>query len=388
MAYEHHQTAWNNRYPAISDLARKAERRIPRVGWEYLSAGTGDEAARLRNREALDRITFLPRFCQGDLAADTSTTLFGRSYAAPLGMAPVGLTGLMWPRMEQSLAATAKRLGMPFTLSTVATETPETVGPHAGDMGWFQLYPPKDTEIRDSLLQRAKDSGFHTLVVTADVPMASRRERTVRAGMTMPPRTTPRMIWEGITHPAWTIGTLRNGMPRLRTVEHYTNNKNLTFVSTFVGNRMGGTLDWEYCETLKRLWDGPVVLKGVLHPDDATKAIDAGLDGIWVSNHGGRQFNGAPASIDALPAVAAVVNGRVPVIFDSGIRSGLDLMRALHLGADFVFAGRPFLYGVCALGEYGGDHAARILIDDLTNNMVQLGAANLAELRAADRFVP
>jgi L-lactate dehydrogenase (cytochrome) len=301
-------------------------------------------------------------------------------------MAPVGLTGLMWPRTEQLLAATAARLGIPFTLSTVATETPESVGPLAGEMGWFQLYPPKDPEIRDSLLARARDSGFHTLVVTADVPMASRRERTVRAGMTMPPRISPRMVWEGITHPAWTLGTLRNGIPRLRTVEHYTSNKNLKFVSTFVGNRMGGTLDWAYCETLQRLWDGPVVLKGVLHPEDAARAVNSGLDGVWVSNHGGRQFNGAPAAIDALPGVAAAVGGRVPVLFDGGVRSGLDAMRALHLGADFVFAGRPFVYGVCALGTYGGDHAARILIDDLANNMVQLGAANLAELRRADRF--
>ncbi len=386
MGYDQHRQAWNNRYPAIEDLARRARRRIPRVGWEYLSAGTGDEAARRRNRDALDRITFLPRFCKGELAADTATTLFGRAYPAPIGMAPVGLTGLMWPRTEQLLAATAARLGIPFTLSTVATETPESVGPLAGEMGWFQLYPPKDPEIRDSLLARARDSGFHTLVVTADVPMASRRERTVRAGMTMPPRISPRMVWEGITHPAWTLGTLRNGIPRLRTVEHYTSNKNLKFVSTFVGNRMGGTLDWAYCETLQRLWDGPVVLKGVLHPEDAARAVNSGLDGVWVSNHGGRQFNGAPAAIDALPGVAAVVGGRVPVLFDGGVRSGLDAMRALHLGADFVFAGRPFVYGVCALGTYGGDHAARILIDDLANNMVQLGAANLAELRRADRF--
>ncbi len=388
MSYERVQAEWFNRYPAISDLATRAQQRIPRVGWEYLSAGTGDDRLVQRNRQALDRLSFLPRFCKGELAADPKTELFGRTYEAPLGIAPVGLTGLMWPRTEQLLAATGKRLGIPYTLSTVATETPETVGPEVGEMGWFQLYPPKDPEIRDSVLKRAQDSGFHTLVVTADVPMASRRERTVRAGMTMPPKISPRMIWEGITHPAWTIGTLRNGLPRLRTVEHYTNNKNLKFVSTFVGNRMGGTLDWGYCEMLKEVWNGPVVLKGILHPADAAKAVSVGLDGVWVSNHGGRQFNGAPAAIEALPAIAQAIGGKVPVLFDSGIRSGLDVMRALHLGADFVFAGRPFVYGVCALGEYGGDHAARILIDDLKNNMVQLGVSNLEELRQAERFSP
>jgi L-lactate dehydrogenase (cytochrome) len=233
-------------------------------------------------------------------------------------------------------------------------------------------------------LERAKAAGFHTLIVTADVPMASRRERTKRAGMTMPPRITPKMIWEGIIHPVWSFYTLRNGIPRLRTVEHYTNNNDIKFVSGFVGNRLGGTLDWDYCKELKDSWKGPVVLKGILHPEDAATAVEVGLDGIMVSNHGGRQFNGAPAAIEALPAIVKEVDGKVPVIFDSGIRTGLDIMRAIYLGADFVFAGRPFIYGVAALGRYGADHAAAILMDDLKNNMTQLGVANLKELRKAD----
>ncbi len=384
MSYEQKKTKFSNNYPAIEDLARKAKKRIPRVAWEYLASGTGDEDLLSRNREAFQKITFLPRFCKGPLVADTETTLFGRKYLAPIGIAPVGLTGLMWPRAEHYLAATANRLKIPFCLSTVATETPETVGREVGDMGWFQLYPPRDTAIRDSLLERAQKAGFHTLVVTADVPMASRRERTKRAGMTMPPRITPKMIWEGITHPAWTLFTLRNGIPRLRTVEHYTNNNDIKFVSGFVGNRLGGTLDWDYCKELKDSWEGPVVLKGVLHPSDALKAVEVGLDGIIVSNHGGRQFNGAPAALEALPAIVQAVAGKVPLIFDSGIRTGLDIMRALYLGADFVFAGRPFLYGVAALGKYGGDHTTAIFLDDLKNNMVQLGVRNLKELRSAE----
>jgi len=385
MAYDKWQAKWSNQYPAIQDLARKAKQRIPPVAWAYLTSGTGDESLLEKNREALRQITFLPRFCQGELQAHTETTLFGQTYRAPIGMAPVGLTGLMWPRVEQYLAATAKRLDIPYCLSTVATETPEVVGPLAGEMGWFQLYPPRDAALRDSLLERAQEAGFKVLVVTADVPMASRRERTKRAGLTMPPRISPRMLWQGITHPAWSYHTLRHGLPRLRTVEHYTNNNNIRFVSGFVGNRLGGTLDWDYCQELKDLWDGPVVLKGILHPRDAAKAVDIGLDGVYVSNHGGRQFNGAPAAIDALPGVVEAVGGRVPVLFDSGIRTGLDIMRALHLGADFVLAGRPFVYGVSALGRYGADHAAHIFIDDLKNNMVQVGAATVEELRKAER---
>ena len=380
MSYEKHKVNWMNQYPAIIDLAKKAKKRIPRVAWEYLQSGTGEEDLVRRNREAFQKITFLPQFCQGALAPTLETTLFGQKYAAPFGIAPVGLTGLMWPKVEHYLAATANRYQIPYTLSTVATETPETVGPEVGNMGWFQLYPPREKTLRQSLLKRAKDAGFHTLLVTADVPMPSRRERTKRAGLRMPPQITPRMIWEGITHPAWTIATLRNGLPRLRTVEKYATHSNMKFVSNMVGNRLGGTLSWEYCQTLQEEWDGPVVLKGVLHPKDAEKAVEIGLDGIIVSNHAGRQFNGAVTSIDALPAIVDAVGGKTKILFDSGVRTGLDIMRALSLGADFVLLGRGFVYGVAALGKYGGDHVVEILKEDLTNNMVQLGVENVRQL--------
>ncbi len=380
MSYQKYKAKWANQYPAIQDLADKAKKRIPHVAWEYLQSGTGAEDLVKKNREAFQKITLLPRFCKGVLQPTLNTTLFGQDYAAPFGIAPVGLTGLMWARTEHYLAATANRYQIPYTLSTVATETPETVGPKVGNMGWFQLYPPKEKELRDALLKRAKAAGFHTLVVTADVPMPSRRERTKRAGLRMPPQITPKMIWAGITHPAWTIATLRNGLPRLRTVEKYALHSNMKFVSNMVGNRLGGTLSWDYCQQLKEEWDGPVILKGILHPKDAEKAAEIGMNGIVVSNHAGRQFNGAPASIDALPAIVKVVGGKTKIIFDSGVRTGLDIMRALHLGADFVLLGRGFVYGVAALGEYGGDHVTEILMEDLKNNMVQFGVESIGNL--------
>ena len=381
MSYEKKLQSYSNRYPRIEDLENKAKKRIPKVAWEYLESGTGDEHLLYRNAQAFQEIRFLPRFCKGELCADATTTLFGKTYVAPIGMAPVGLTGLMWPRIEHYLAATAQRMQIPYCLSTVATETPETVGPAVGKMGWFQLYPPKDAEIRDSLLERAKNAGFHTLVITADVPMASRRERSRKAGLSVPPKITPKMLWQGITHPVWSYHTLLRGLPRLRSVEHYTNNTDMKFVSGFVGNRLGGTLDWQYCQKVKELWKGPVVLKGILHPKDAEQAVAIGLDGVYISNHGARQFNGGIPSIEALPDIVKVVKGKVPVLFDSGVRSGLDVMRAISLGADFVFLGRPFVWGVAALGKYGGDHAAHILIDDLKNNMVQLGVKTIPELK-------
>ncbi|MEM9722789.1 MAG: alpha-hydroxy acid oxidase [Bacteroidota bacterium] len=384
MSYEKLQAQLATHYPAIQDLAEKAKKRIPHVAWEYLSSGTGEEDLLRRNKTEFQKVKFLPKFCKGDLEANTETELFGKSYKAPIGIAPVGLTGLMWPRVEHYLAASAHRFQIPYSLSTLATETPETVGKHVGDMGWFQLYPPREWDICQSLLQRAKEAGFHTLLVTVDVPVASRRERTKRAGLAMPPKITAKMIWEGITHPEWSYYTLLNGLPRLRTVEQYTQNTDLKLVSGFVNNRLGGSLDWDYCKKLREVWEGPIILKGVLHPEDATQAIEIGLDGIGVSNHGGRQFDGAPAAIEALPGIVQEVSGRVPIIFDSGIRTGLDIMRALYLGADFVLAGRPFIYGVAALGKYGGDHAATIFIEDLKNNMLQVGATTIQELRNVD----
>ncbi|MEM6802185.1 MAG: alpha-hydroxy acid oxidase, partial [Bacteroidota bacterium] len=213
MSYEKLANKLSNKYPSIQDLALKAEKRIPKVAWEYLSSGTGDEDLLERNRRDFQKIRFLPKFCLGEFTATIETKLFGRTYAAPFGVAPVGLTGLMWPRVEPYLAASASRLNIPYSLSTLATETPETVGEFIGDIGWFQLYPPKDVEVRESILKRAKEAGFHTLLVTADVPIASRRERTRRAGLSMPPKITPKMIWEGITHPTWSYYTLKNGLP-------------------------------------------------------------------------------------------------------------------------------------------------------------------------------
>ena len=387
MNYEKKLIAYQNNYPRISDVAKKAKKRIPKVAWEYLDSGTGNEHLLDQNKKAFKKLRFIPRYCKGEFNADTSTTLFNQSYKAPIGMAPIGLTGLMWPKIEHYLAQTANRLQIPYTLSTVSTETPETTGKYVGDMGWFQLYPPKDLDVMRSLLKRAKDSGFTTLIITADVPMASRRERSKKAGLQIPPKITTKLIWDGITHPLWSWQTLKHGLPRLRTIEDYSGTKDMKFTSGFVGNRLGGTLDWDYCKKIKAIWKGPVVLKGILHPEDAKKAVDIGLDGIYVSNHGGRQFDGALTAFEALPHVASAIREQVPIIFDSGVRSGLDAMKALHLGADFIMAGRPFVYGVSALGRYGGDHIAQTLIDDLRNNMVQVGVCNLKALKSADSIL-
>ncbi len=368
-------------YPAISDLRRRARRRVPRSIWAFLEGGTGDDQSVQRNLEGLANITLLPRLLKGKFDPTIETTLFGQVYKAPFGVAPVGLSGAIWPQAECLLAAMAAKYRIPYTLSTLAGETPEAVGPFASDMGWFQLYPPRDRQIREDLLTRVKAHGFRVMVVTADVPMPSRRESMTRAGLRMPPVITPRFVLQAALCPAWTLATLQAGLPRLKTMEKYANSTQLSDLLPFVAQNIGGSLSWEYLKEVRDLWEGPLVVKGLLHPADAEQALAIGVDGIQVSNHGGRQFNGSPAAIDALPAIVDVVRGRAAVLFDSGIRSGLDIMRAVALGADFVLLGRAFQYGVAALGSGGGDLVTEILIADLKNNMSQIGCASLTELR-------
>ena len=370
-----------DRFPAIEDLERRAKRRLPHFSWEYLASGTGDESAMHRNRSALLDVELLPQLMKGVIEPDTSTTLFGVEHAAPIGVAPLGMSGLIWPGADQALARTARANGFPHVLSTVATTTPEDVGPLAGDMGWFQLYPPRDDALRSDLLDRVEGAGYRTLVITADVPKGSRRERQRKAHIRVPPKITPRLMWQSITHPAWSMAVLRHGIPRFRTIEQYLDKTSLTAVAGFVGASLGGSLSFDYVAEVRARWTGNIVVKGILDPADAQRSIDVGADAIWVSNHGGRQLEASPAAIRCLPAIATEIGDEVPVLFDSGVRSGADVARAISLGADFVFAGRPFYFGLGALGADGAGHAYEILHDGLLNVMHQTGCVHPAELR-------
>lgn len=369
-----------DKYPAISDLAKRAKKRIPNVAWQYLETGTGDEYALQRNLNAFRDVIINPQMMKGEQNPSYKTELLGKKYNSPFGMAPVGLSGLMWPGAEMLLADTAKRYNIPYCLSTVATQTPETIGPIVDGNGWFQLYSPRQMDIRLDVLKRAKDNGFETLVVTADVPKPSRRERTKRAGLRNPPKITLDFILDGILCPRWTMQYLKHGKPALKTVLKYADGKS-TKVFEEIRAGFGGTLSWDYCKELRDQWQGPMIIKGLTHPDDAQRAVDIGADGIIVSNHGGRQFDAVPSALSVLPHLVETVDGKLSVMYDSGIRSGLDVIKALYLGADFVFLGRPFLYGVAALGKYGADHVCDILNADLDINMLQLGIESLSELR-------
>jgi L-lactate dehydrogenase (cytochrome) len=368
-------------HPELSDLKRRAKWRIPHFVWEYLDSATGDESTRTRNEEKLDEIRLTQRLVRGVFTPDLSTTLMGRDYPLPFGIAPIGMSGLIWPDAEIHLAELAVRENIPYGLSTVATKTPETMAPHIGDQGWFQLYPPGEAEIRRDMLKRAKDAGFHTLVLTVDVPVASRRERQRRARLSHPPKITPSILAQVAICPIWAIGTLQAGMPALVTLDKYADLNQKTGSTDHIGYLLRTPPDWDYVDELRSEWDGKLVIKGILAPEDATEAMAHGADAIWVSNHGGRQFAAAPSTIEALPGIRAAVGPDMPVIFDSGVRSGTDILRAIAKGADFVMLGRAFHYGLGAFGAKGAEHVVHILREGLLADMGQIGATTLTEVR-------
>ena len=370
------------RYPSIPYLAAQAKRRMPFFAWEYLDSGTGTEDGIGRNEAALRSVEIVPRMLAGRYEPELACSLFGAHYALPFGVAPVGMSGMMWPKAEIYLSRAARAANIPYCLSAVAAETPETIGPHADGNGWFQLYPTAEESVRDDMLRRARESGFKVLVVTVDVPVSSTRERQLRAGLSVPPQKTLATVYRAAIRPAWTLETLRHGIPRLHTLEAYA--KGAETLRELLTRVLEARPDWDYLSRLRDAWQGPLVVKGVLAADDAVRMVEIGADGVVVSNHGARQVDGAPASIDMLPEIVAAVGGKTRIGFDSGLRGGLDIARALALGADFCLLGRPFLYAVGALGEAGAAHAITLLKDDLRNNMIQLGAKSPAHLRGFD----
>lgn len=371
-------------YPAIADLRARARKRIPHFVWEYLDSATGDEAGTRRNRAGFDAVTLMPSILHGEMEPDLGTQFMGQTYPLPFGIAPVGMSGLIWPQAEKHLARAGSELGLPYTLSTVATQTPEDIAPHLGAHGWFQLYPPRDEDIRRDLLSRARAAGFNTLVLTVDVPVASRRERQLRSGLQQPPKLTPRLFAQVCMRPAWALGTARTGMPRMKLMDDYAAKiqgptEGLSSTA-HVGYLLRTSPDWSYVEWLRANWDGPLIVKGCLDPRDAPRLEAAGVDALWLSNHAARQFAGGPAPIEQLPAYRAATD--LPLIVDSGIEGGLDILRALALGANFVMMGRAWHYALGALGAKGPAHLADILRKDLIANMGQLGTADLAAVPA------
>jgi L-lactate dehydrogenase (cytochrome) len=374
-----------NKYPRLSDLRKPAARRIPKFVFAYLDSGTGHDRAKEENRTYLDSIELVPQFMRGRVNPDLTTKIGSNVYKAPFGVAPVGLSSLIWPGAESILGRAARQHGFPYVLSTVAGESIEMLAKSAGDVAWFQLYAPRDRDLMRDLLRRAKSCGYETLVVTADVPSPSRREHMRIAGAPLGSRGnssfSPRIIWQSMLRPEWAVRTLLNGGARFRNMEPYFKNDGKMGITKFIGEQLNGSLDWDYLAKIRSVWEGAIYLKGVLHGQDAARAIKLGIDGIVVSNHGGRQLDAAPPPLAQLPAIRAAVGPDVPLIVDSGIMSGLDVVRALSAGADFVLIGRGFMYAVAALGIRGGEHAASILLEETRDVMAQLGLETIDQVK-------
>lgn len=371
-------------FHTIDSIRSICKKNIPNVAFEYLESGTGKEKTLHINKSQFDSISFIPKFCLGKKSVNLQTTFLNNDFASPVGIAPIGLTGLIWPNAEKYLLKFANNENIPFCLSTVSTSSPEILNREVESSTknkWFQLYPPKDLEVLDSLLNRAKLNKFSYLVVTVDIPAPSRRERTKHAGLNIPLKFSNKLIIDGLLNPKWLFATFMNGLPRLRTVEKYTNNNNLQFVSKFVGNRLGGIVDWDYIKLIRSKWNGPLIIKGILHPSDALMAKNLGYDAVYVSNHGGRQFDGGVAPLFQLMKIRSAVGENYPLLYDSGISCGLDIMKAIYAGADFVFVGRPFMYGLGAFQYNGINQVYDILIDQLRNNMTQLGVESVKQIK-------
>ncbi len=376
------QIKYNPRYPSIEDLRYKARKKIPKFAFEYLDGGCNEDISLYKNTHELRKIEMKPRYLVPFSGANLKTELFGHEYAAPFGIAPIGLQGLMWPKSPEILAKSAFEYNIPFVLSTVSTSSYEKIAEITEGRAWFQLYHPSDSKVTKDIIDRIDVAGCPVLIILSDVPSFGYRPRDIRNGLSMPPRMTFENIFRVLKRPHWGLKTLINGQPNFEMLKPYMpKNLNLRQLGKFMNDTFEGRLNEEKVKRLRDLWKGKLVIKGVESFKDVETAIRLGLDGIIISNHGGRQVDMGQATISSLKTIAPNYSDQIKVMMDSGIRSGTDISRAIASGADFTFLGRSFMYGVSALGRNGGDHTISILMSQLTQVMEQMCCENPLDLR-------
>ena len=367
----------------IEDLRSLARRRLPRAIFDFFDGGAEDEVTLRGNREAFERVRLLPKVLVDVSAVDLRTKILGETASLPLAIAPTGGISAGRAGAELALARAAKAAGVPFTLATPAAFTIERVAEEVGGRLWFQLYAVRDREFREKLILRAKDSAYEVLLVTVDLPMSGKRERDPRNGFVTPYKPNWRNSHDVLFKPAWLLEILRHGLPGMANFDGYRFSTPAgTDIATAVGREMDAGLDWEALKRLRGLWPRKLLLKGVERPDDAERAVALGCDGVVVSNHGGRQLDGAAATLDALPGIVSAIGNKSTVLLDGGVRRGVDILKARALGAQAVLTGRATLFGVIAGGEPGARRALEILSSELERAMKLCGARSVDEIRA------
>lgn len=365
------------------DLRARARRRLPNFAFEYADGGAGSDGNIARNWAALDAVELTPRCGRVAEPPPTTATVFGREHAAPFGIAPIGSPGTVFPGAEVRLATVAQRANVPYVMGLLSGIAIERAAELAPDVVWLQLYrfARDGHRIGLDLVDRAEAAGIHVLVLTMDTPVRTTRPREVRNGITMPFRLSARLRLDALSSPSWTAALLRHGMPRFASVEPYMRSgAGLAEAAEFVRRESGGAFTWDEVALYRDRWRKPLVLKGILHPGDAEKAVGLGVDGIVVGNHGGRQIEGLPPAVDALAEIARAVGGRTTLLMDSGVRSGVDVARAVALGAAAAFAGKAFLWSLGALGAAGPGHLIETIVEELGATLGQLGCPRVADL--------
>lgn len=365
----------------IADLRALARARLPRAVFDFLDGGADDELTLRWNAADWDALAWRPRVLVDVSKRDCSGTTFGIRSSLPLIVAPTGLAALAWARADVLLAQAAQAIGVPFTISTSSSVRMEEIRRDAPDVRlWFQVYLYKDRDLVRSLIARARDIGCESLVLTVDVPMLGRRLRDRRNRFTVPLRPTARLIWDILNCPRWTAHICTHGVPRMQNFIDGRRASSVASLAALMTSNMDASVTWDAIEWVREHWSGRLVLKGVLHEEDAWRAVTCGIDAVAVSNHGGRQLDGVCSTARALPAVVAAVAGRAEVFVDGGVRRGSDIAKALALGAKAVMVGRPALYGVGAGGRAGADRAFAIFADELDRCLTLLGCPDAARL--------
>lgn len=372
----------DNRYPSVEDLRKLAKKRIPKFAFEYLDGGCNEDVNIKKNTERIRKIELKPEYLIDYKTANLKTELFGKNYDAPFGISPIGLQGLMWPKSPEILAKAAFDNNIPFILSTVTTSSIETISEITEGNAWFQLYHPAEEKVTVDILKRAENAGCPVLVILADVPSFGYRPRDIRNGLSMPPKISIKNIIEAIKRPQWLMQTLKNGQPNFEILKPYMpKNLNLNQLAKFMDVTFSGRLDEEKIKKIRDNWKGKLVIKGVESIHDVEKACNIGLDGIIVSNHGGRQVDVGQATIDSMNSIIPKYKNKIKIMMDSGIRGGADIARVMSCGADFCFLGRTFMYGVSALGKKGGTHTITMLKKQLTQIMEQFSCDEISDFQ-------